>query len=296
MTNFDRITSFLLVANEGSFAKAAKILGLSVAAVSKQVSSLEKEYSVELFTRTTRSIRLTEIGAIFYEQFSRLTEDFNEVQSQLKDIQRKPEGKLKVFCNPHFAELYIIPFLQEFYELYPGILLDLDLQERIPDLEKENIDVLIGMSLSGPENSIQRKIADTRYVTCASPKYLKKHGTPEKAENLADHNYLNHSMRRPITKVQFSNGCEVFVRPILLTNSIRALVATAVNGIGIIRVHEYAVKHEIDNGSLVPILTQYDTDTVPIYVCYKKTQYLTSKIRCFIDFTLEKLCVRKKNV
>jgi len=80
-----------------------------------------------------------------------------------------------------------------------------------------------------------------------------------------------------------------------LTNSIRALVATAVNGMGIIRVHEYAVKHEIDSGSLIPILTQYDADTVPIYVCYKKTQYLASKIRCFIDFTLEKLLLRKKN-
>ncbi len=289
MPNFDRITSFLLVANERSFAKAAKKLGVSVAAVSKQISSLEKEYSVELFVRTTRSISLTEIGTVFYEQFSKIAQDFTEIESFLKDAKKKPEGKLKIFSNPHFAELYIIPYIQEFYELYPGIVLDLELQERIPDLEKENIDLLIGMSLSGPENAIQRKIADTKYVTCASPEYLKKYGTPKKIEEIANHSYLNHSMRRPVNTLQFSKGNEIFIQPKLLINSVRALVTCSVNGLGIIRVHEYAVKNEIANGSLQSILSQYDKDTVPIYLCYKKTQYLATKIRSFIDFILEKL-------
>jgi DNA-binding transcriptional LysR family regulator len=289
MSKIDRMITFVEVIDSASFRAAAKKLKISTAAVSKQISTLENELGAELIKRTTRTLMLTDTGQAVYEQCKRLIKEIYELEALASDIQKEPSGKVKVVSANYFARLFIIPYLKEFYERYPKLTLDLALEERIPDFEKEGVDILIGMSMSGPMDSIQRKIATTCYVLCATPQYLKLHGVPKKLEDLKKHNYITHSIRRPNDVIVFADNKQVQVKPILYVNDTKAMVDAALQDLGIINVHEYAVRDALAKKELVELLPSFSKRTTPIYVCYRQSLKLPSKIRVFIDFVLEKM-------
>jgi len=289
MSKIDRMLTFVEVVDSGSFRQAASKLKISTAAVSKQIALLENEFGGELLKRTTRKLVLTDTGMTLYNQCKRLMSELYEIEALASDIQKEPSGKLKVVIAPYFARLFMIPYLQEFYDRYPKLILDLSLEERIPDFEKEDVDLLIGMSISGPLSSIQRKIAMTRYVLCASPRYLKLHGTPKKPSDLKNHKYITHSIRRPNNVIQLTDNKEIEVKPCLFVNDSRAMVDAALQDLGIINAHEYAARDALAKKKLVELLPSFSKKTTPIYVCYRQSARLPSKIRVFIDFVLEKM-------
>lgn len=274
------IRSYTLVVECESFALAARKLSISKPTISKQINKLESILGFQLLVRTTRKMSVTDSGRMFYDQCKKILEGVDETQDLLSEMHRAPKGRLKVVAGRNFAKMYITPHLKEFLKLYPGILLELELAERIPDLERENIDVLIGMSLSAEGlNVIQKKIGSTRYAYTASPKYLKSHGQPKNLKELANHQYISHSMR---TVVESTHPC-------LLVNDVETMLSLAADGTGIIKTHLYVVEEAIKKGDLVEILKEASKETLPIYVAYSQRRFLSSKIRCFIDFVLKNL-------
>ncbi len=206
MSKLNQLATFIQVAENSSFAKTARSMKLSTAAVSKQIGLLEDSLGVQLLHRSTRRVELSEIGQIYYEHCKRIMSELSEADAAISKTHQEPFGELKVTSGRHFGERYIVPHLADFIKSYPKVRINLELAERIPDLEKEGVDILIGMSLPGPPDSIQRVIEKTRYVLSASPAYLKKFGIPKKPEDLIEHRYITHSMRHPDDVIFFKNS------------------------------------------------------------------------------------------
>lgn len=288
MSKFEQIETFLNVVHENSFAGAARKQGISTAAISRQISRLEADLGVQLLERTTRKIGLTEIGSEYYKHCQRALAELNEGQALISGSQLEPSGILNITSNRHFANEYLIPYLSEFMTLYPKITLNLELAERFPDFSEENIDILFGVSLEGPPDLVRKRITSTRYVLCASPDYLKKFGTPTSPDELSEHRYITHAMRKPDNVIQFRNNKKIFLKPIIFLNDGQTMLECSIRGIGIVMLHDYVVRDAINKGLLIELLNEYQEPERPVYLYYQQQKYLQPKIRLFIDFFTQK--------
>lgn len=291
MSRLTQISTFIEVVNRNSFAGAARRLKLTPAAVSKQISTLESELGVQLLKRSTRKVALTEEGVIYLAHAKRILEVYYEAEAAISYSKEEPSGTLTVVCGPHLGNRYVIPHLKEFLELYPKIKMNISLTQVMPDFEKDKVDVVVGLSTGIPASCIQRRLIYARKVICASPKYLKVHGVPKKPGDLAYHRIIAHTMSRPNNVVSFNNGEDVYVDPILLFNDTRTMLTSALDGIGIVELHDYIVDEGLKSGSLVEILGKYveQKKQIPLYVAYPQASQVHMKVRTFIDFVLEKM-------
>lgn len=282
MTDLAQIETFVLTVELGSLASVARRLKISSAAISKQLTKLELELGLQLLIRSTRKIELTEVGQNYYLQCRRILEEVEAATAMISQTKATPQGALKIVSGRHFAAAYIIPHIKEFLLKYPQINLQLELAERIPDLNLEAIDVLMGMSISATGEVIQKRIATTSYTFCASPKYLKQFGIPKKLEDLKKHHYITHTMRNPDDEL-------VKILPYIKVNDSQTMLQFALEGLGIVKLHHYVVKEYIEKGLLREILTNYSKSEIPIYIAYPQRRFISSKVRCFIDFITQKL-------
>jgi len=284
MSKLEHIAAFIAVVEESGFAAAARKQGLSTAAISRHVSHLERDLKTELLKRTTRHVRLTEVGQIYYQQCKRILSELTKAELTISGNLSEATGTLSVTSNRYFAMQYLMPRLPEFMSQNPKLKITFELAERFPDLSREGIDILFGVSMEGANDLVRRRVATTRYVICASPKYLKKMGTPIKPMDLTHHQYISHSKRTPDNILRFKNDETIHLDPFLKLNDSRAMQECAIKHMGIICVHDYIVKDALKNGKLIEILQKYQEPEQFVYLYYQQSRYLQPKIRRFIDF------------
>ncbi len=287
MPDLSQMKTLILTSELGSLAAAARVLGISSAAVSKQLTRLEEELGLQLLLRSTRRLELTEVGMNYCLQCRRVLEEVETASALISQIKAVPTGSLKVVSGRHFAASCIVPHMKEFLLRYPNIELNLELAERIPDLNAEGVDLLIGMSISATGDAIQKSIATTSYSLCASPGYLEQFGVPEKPADLKNHRYITHSMRKPDNELLFQGKEAVTITPYIRVNDAETMLNFALEGLGIVKLHHYVVKKHLEQGALQELLTSYRNSDVPIYVAYPRRRFIASKVRCFIDFITE---------
>lgn len=288
MPDIAQMETFVLTSELGSLAAVARKLGISPAAISKQLTRLEEDLGVQLLIRSTRKIALTDVGISYCQQCRRILEEVEEASSLISHIKSEPSGTLKIISGRHFAGAYIVPNMKEFLARYPKLEINLELAERIPDFQAEDIDVLIGMSLSAPIDAIQKRIASTSYAYCASPAYLKSWGVPKKPHDLKKHRYIAHSMRRPDNELVFGGKEVVSLTPYLRVNDTQTMLQLALDGLGIVKLHRYVVEEPMSKGTLRELLPAYSKE-IPLYVAYPQRRFISSKVRCFIDFVTDKI-------
>ena len=288
MTHFSQIAAFIAVVEQNSFAGAARQQGVSTAAVSRQVARLEAELHAQLLHRTTRRVTLTEIGAQYYQQCKKTLGELAEAERTISASRSVATGTLSITSSRYFALQYLLPRLPGFMAQNPALEIKLELAERFPDLERENIDLIFGMSMPESLDLVRKRVATTRYVLCASPGYLKKRKTPKVPEDLLRHRYIAHSMRQPDNVVTFKNNREIMVKPVLRINDSQALRECAIQGMGIVQLHDYIVLDALQDGQLVELLKEFQEPRQSVYLYYQQSRYLQPKIRRFIDFYTEK--------
>lgn len=284
MSKLERLAAFIAVVEANGFAAAARRLQLSTAAVSRQVTGLEAELGTQLLKRTTRQIALTEIGARYYQHCKQTLSALQAAEEIILNSQTEAVGTLRLTSNRYFAMHYLIPRLTAFMAENPKLKIHFELAERFPDLAQENIDVLVGVSLEGPPELVRKQIATTRYVMCASPRYLEQFGIPQTPEDLTQHRYITHSMRNPDHVVTFKNNQAIYLEPYLRLNDSVAMAQCAMQGMGIVKLHDYIVEADIQAGRLIEVLRDHQDPLIPIYLYYQQNRYLQPKIRRFIDF------------
>lgn len=289
MLNPTLLITFIEVVNRGSMANAARHLKITPAAVSKHILALENDLGLQILNRSTRRIELTDEGQIYFDHAKRILEAYREADSAISDSKEEPSGVLKLVCGPEIGSLYLFPFLQEFHERYPKLRLNIDVTQTVPNLEREKVDIVLGLSSGIPSNCIQRTLRYSRWIFCASPEYLKKYGVPKKPPDLVDHNIITHSMRRPNDVIKFKKGETLHFEPVLYLNDTRSMKMCALHGMGIVQLHDYIVAEDLQEKRLVEILKGYSEQkkTIPIHISYLQTSFVHIKIRKFIDFMLE---------
>ncbi len=290
MDKLKLMKTFMLIVEEGSIVQAAKSLGITKAAASKQLIDLENSLNTQLLQRTTRSLKLTDAGQSFYQSAKRIFMTISEAEFMITHTHEKPSGVLRITSHRYFGERYIVNNLKEFIKLYPDLKIDLELADRFPDLEKENIDVLCGVGHEGPDYLVRKKVLSTYHILCASLTILRIgiHKTPN---DLKQHRYITHSFRNPDNLLVFSNHKEVYLDYHIRVNDAQAMLRCALQGLGIAKIYDYFVEESIRKGELVELLQKYREPQKSLYVFYQQHKFVQPKIRLFLDFLYEKVTI-----
>lgn len=287
MSDLDRFELFTYVAQAESMTQAAIQLGMSKASLSKQIKRLEVDLKVDLFSRSGYRLGLTPQGEVLLRQSLRLKRELDDTRSICQQFHEEPGGILKVVAFGFFAKKLIFPRLKEFLQRYPKLHLTIDTSERIPNFEREQVDLSVGFSLPVPNSDeiVQCSMGTTDYVLCASPEYFDKNGKPEKLEDLKNHLYISHTSRTE-GHIRLQPGLKLHLHPYLLVNSVTSMIECAKEGLGLIQLPMYMLQDLLNEGKLIGVLAKYQRTGVHIYYHYPKYRYVQPKVRKFIDFFL----------
>jgi DNA-binding transcriptional LysR family regulator len=293
MDQMAAMRAFSRVVEAGTFTRAAQLLDLPKPTLSKLIQGLEAHLGTKLLNRTTRRVTVTADGAAYYERVVRILADVDELDGSMTLSQASPKGRIRIDISASLALLIMIPALPRFHALYPDIQIDLGVTDRPVDLVGENVDCVVRAGEITDQSLIARRIAEMRFISCAAPDYLARHGAPRHpAELMRNHTvvgYFNASSARPFA-MTFTRGEEqeeVNGRTIVAVNDGNAYVAAGLAGLGVIVAPLFMVEPHLADGSLRPVLLDWSTDPVPLYVVYPPNRHLSTKLRIFVDWVAE---------
>ncbi len=288
MNKFDDMEVFSQVVAIGSMSGAAREMGISPAVVSKRMNRLEERLGTRLLNRTTRQISLTEAGENFYERVVAILASVEEAEDLVTRGSSDARGLLKISAPTSFGRMHIAPHLPKFMRANPELNLNLDLSDQYVDIISSGIDLAIRIGELPDSSLVARKLAPVRRILCATPKYLKKNGVPQKLEDL-DHHALIAPHNQGPWKLEGNEGT-VLYRPqsTLATNSSEVVRETVLAGLGIALRSTWDIGEELDQGKLVRLLPSYvSMKGIGIYAVYPSRTYLPAKVRLFIDYLAE---------
>jgi len=286
----DGVAVFVGVINAGSFTAAAHALGHSTSYVSKEITRLEKRLGSRLLNRTTRTISLTDAGRAYYERCSQIVIDAENAERSINLMQDQPRGLLRINAPVSFGSKYLLNVLAEFMHHYPEVKLEVEFNDRLIDVVAEGYDVVIRVGEIKDSNLIVRKFTSSKSVVAASPDYLNCMGYPESIEELTQHHCIAYSLLPAPTQWDFfkeGKRSSVTIEPHVICNSAEIQVAMMKQGIGIARLPLFTCEQEVANGELEIILENYDQLQLDVFAVYPHRQYLTAKVRAFVDFVVE---------
>lgn len=282
------IKIFLLVVETESFTEAAELSGLSRSAVGKIIAKLEDNLQHRLFHRTTRIIKLSKAGALFYEYAKRILAEVEEAELTL-DLYRAPEprGKMRISVPVLFGRLHVMPRILEFQEKYPQLELEVLFSDEYSDLVREGIDLAIRIGQNEDSSLVQKVVAYHQYKICASPAYLEKHEEISDISDLMGHQCLRYLQEgRPIAWRYQIEGREKTFVPVgnITLQDTGSLKDAAIAGYGIVQLSSFLLSDSIKKGDLQELLPAFRPEKEPIYAVYPSKKYLAPKVRTLIDF------------
>jgi len=293
MDSLAGIQAFSRVVEEGSFTGAARALGQTKSSISKQVAKLEDRLGARLLNRTTRRLSLTEAGRVFYERSRKGLADIEDAQAEVSRLQGEPRGTLRINAPMSFGILHVAPALPEFMKRYPDVTVDMNLDDRKVDVIEGGFDVSVRISDLPDSSLVARRIAPCRHAIVAAPAYLEQYGTPRAPEELRDHNIITYRYQESALDWHFqtpgNKPISVPVSGSLMMNNSLALRAALLEGMGITRTPTFVVGKDIQDGRLTPILRDYETLEVTIFLVYPQRRHLSPKVRAFVDFMAERI-------
>jgi DNA-binding transcriptional LysR family regulator len=291
MHDLSGMAVFARVVEARSFSAAARALGLSKSAVSKEIARLEDHLGVRLLNRTTRRLALTEAGALFYERSARVVREAAEAERAVQDLGTEPRGLLRINAPMSFGHLHLAPAVADFLGRQPAVRIEMTLEDRVIDVVGEGFDIVIRIADLPPSSLVARRIAINRRIVCAAPAYLAAHGTPELPQDLTRHNCLNYAYLASGDVWRFrgtAGPVAVRVSGSFSANNGDVLRHAAVAGLGVILMPTFLIGPELQSGALVPILNDYRESDTGIYALYPPTRHVSPKVRAFIDFLVER--------
>lgn len=282
---------FAKVVEHGSISAAARAMGQTPSAVSKQIGFLEDRVRNRLLNRTKDGVSPTSEGREFYEKCAALAEKFNDAEAHMLSLDGTPRGKLRIASSVAFGKYQLVPLIPKFLAKYPEVQISLEATDRQVDLAVEGFDAAICIAEQRQDpDVVAKKIRTCRRLLCASPEYLRRNGTPSNFEDLSNHNCLgitggverNHwrqSTRDALASLPQTGNFE--------GNSIDIAFRAALAGLGIARVPCYLVATELQSGELVRVLPDFSQENSEISIVFAAKRNLAPKIRVFVDFLAE---------
>ena len=291
MNRYTALTVFREVAAQHGFAAAARQLGLSAAAVSKNVAELEMHLGVRLFNRTTRRMSLTHEGEQYLAHVQRGLEALREGEQLLMQGMAEPSGLLRVSAPLTVTLLHLATAIPAFLASHPKLELDLDLNDRRVDIVRDGFDVAVRASSSLEDSTlVARKLADMPYVVCAAPAYLAQHGTPQGPNDLRSHRLIRFTPSNTGRTWNFHRSHEQVQVPVVAqyaVNTSLAMREAMLCGYGLSLIPRPYVQADLQAGRLVTVLDDWRTRDVTIYAVYSSRHHLSPKVRVFVDFLIK---------
>lgn len=286
MSRWDLLQAFVHVVEAGSFAAAADKLDVSRSLLSKKVTQLEKQLSTQLLVRTTRRLSTTDAGHTLFSKCGHLFSELKEAEQSVQNLEVVPRGHLRIVCTDVLGEQYIAKAAAEICALHPRLKVDVHVTMRKVDLIAEGYDLAIRYGGMDDSSLKARRVYELPHVVCASPAYFRKYGAPAQIEDLHRHNCLVATFDPCATWCFNVDGREVLVdlEGNWRSNSGSALTTAALEGVGICRLPVLYVKDHLASGRLVPVLEQYRSDPLPVWMVYPNARYVPAKVRLFIDY------------
>ncbi|PAU76537.1 LysR substrate-binding domain-containing protein [Halomonas salipaludis] len=292
MESLNGIAFFVQAAEARSFSEAGRILGVSSSAVGKSVSRMEERLGVRLLHRSTRSITLTNEGALFLERCRRILCEIEAAELELSETRQAPRGRLRISLP--LVGMLVMPALTAFMRRYPDIELDVDFSDRLVNVIEEGFDVVMRTGEPNDSRLMARQVGSYRLQLVASPGYLADHGTPKIPEDLADHACLQHKFPStgkfepwPLKRIEGAPEWEVPAS--MACNTSAALMDVAVAGLGIACLPDFMVRQAIERGELVSVLDAHVEHQGTFRLLWPSSKHLAPKLRVFIDFMVETL-------
>ena len=283
------MNGFVRVVERGSFAAAADDLGVTPSALSKLVTRIEDRLGVRLLTRTTRRLALTAEGDLFLARSRDILASIEAAEAEVTAASQLPRGHLRISVGTALAKQILGPALPVFLSRYPDITVELHVSDRQIDLVAEQVDVAIRSGALGDSTLVARKIGDATRVICASPLYLKQHGSPRVAADLLQHNCLTLPgpawSQWPFHTHEGIN--RLAVSGTFTSDNADLLLDMAVAGLGIARLADFMAARALQQGTLVRLLQDtHIPETFPIHALTVPGRHRAPRIKAFIDFVV----------
>lgn len=287
---FDRLRAmraFVAVARTLSFTKAADVLSVESSTLSRRVATLEGELGVQLLTRTTRTVTLTEPGKLFFQRAARILEDLDETDRATKDFASGVVGTMRICASALFARAYITPYLAPFLKRFPEVQIDLVLSDYPADVVIERADIAIHIGKPTKQNYIVRHLVNNERIVVASPALLERIGAPESPWALPSLPCIALTDYFSYDSWQFLRGREE--HPIRISGPLRAtnaetLIQAAVAGIGFAWVSRLYVRDQLERGELVRVLDQWKSPDADIFAVMPPQRFLPRRVRAYVDY------------
>ncbi|MEX1084760.1 MAG: LysR family transcriptional regulator [Steroidobacteraceae bacterium] len=288
MEAFQAMQAFSRVAELGSFTRAATELGRSRAMVSNHVRRLEQRFGLKLLNRTTRKVAITPAGADYLGHCRRVFAELAAAEETLRRSKEQPTGRLRVDVPGSFGRHILLPALADFLGRYPGIDLDLRFNERVVDLVREGVDLAVRAGTVTDPNLVAKRISGSRWITCASPGYLAKHGRPQRIEDLAGHVLIGSlpadgAQPRPWL---FATDPVPHFRPKfrMTVNEAEAVMLAAADGAGITQTMDLLAARALVDGRLVIVLSEHTMRGPPLSIVHTPAAERLARARVFSGF------------
>lgn len=286
------MVTFARVVEAGSFAAAARALGVNTSVTSKHVSALEAELGAKLLIRGTRRLELTEAGAAYVRHCARVVEEVEHARQAVVEMQSTPRGRLRVSAPPGLIAGLVVPWLPEFRQRFPLIELDVSASNRFVDLAEEGYDLALRVTDALQPNVVARKLADMSVVACAAPSYLDRRGVPREPMDLLQHDCLQFTPPGLMSASVFEKDgvrVDVPIRGGIRINHAEPLRTLALGGLGVVLLSRHLVHEDLREGRLVRLLPDWRAVVdAALYAVYLPNRYGMPKLRAFVEFLLEK--------
>jgi DNA-binding transcriptional LysR family regulator len=283
---------FVAIVERGSFTGAAEKAGLSAAAVSRAVNSLESRLGTHLLARTTRSVRPTDAGMTYLEACRKVLDAITDAEANIAADQLNPVGTLTVSAPVLFGQRYVAPLVNAFALRYPDVSINAVYVDRTTRLLEEGVDIAIRIGHLGDSSTFAIPLGFVRRRTYAAPSYLAAHGEPLHPRDLTRHQCVSFTgVSLPLEWVFNENGSRLPVRlqPRMIVDLGPAAVLAAVDGVGVIQLLSYQAAPEVEAGRLQPVLSAFEPESTPVNLLHVERRSTSGKIRAFVDFATETL-------
>jgi DNA-binding transcriptional LysR family regulator len=290
----DRLTemeAFATVVDQGGFTDAAKKMGISKSAVSKHVSALEARLGARLLNRTTRRVSPTEIGLAYYDRARRVLNDAGEADALVTSMQTAPSGLLRISVATDFGVNHLSPVLGDFLQDYPGVTVNMVLNNRYVELISEGFDMAVRIGELEDSTLRARKLAETTRKMIAAPSYFAQFGRPERIDDLNGHKLLHYSNQAnaAVWRITAPSGEKRQVRTAgwLTVNDGQSLLNACISGLGIAYLPAFLYADALRKGLVEEAIPELPVEVQGIYAVYPPGRFTQPKVRAFIDFLVE---------
>jgi DNA-binding transcriptional LysR family regulator len=285
------IEQFCKAAETGNFTGAAEILGVTPAAVSRSISRLEQRLGVRLFLRTTRNVKLTPEGELYWKECQLALEQIAEAERAIAGAQTVPSGTLRISVSAAYGTYRLLPLMPTFTDAYPQIDLEISISDKIIDFVEEGFDLAIRLGTPQDSRLVAFKLEDAALGVFGTPGYLLDKGHPRAIQELDDHDciqYISPNTGRPLQWLFTDERGNAIEKPIKsrmrVLNDALGCVAWVNAGGGLYQTYRFAVADALARGDLVEVLPGYGGRSRPFSILYPQNRHLSARVRAFVDF------------